>query len=87
MENRGIDVERDVVVRVSLVGSPVISVLDTSQAVIRGIVSCEIQVVRFGNFAAIPLRLACLLKVEIQPVPGEIALAYNSRSYNLEDSR
>lgn len=84
VENRGSEVERDVVVEAALLGLPDADVLVNSQATIKEIVPGESQVVRFSNFSSIPLRSAYSLRVEIQPVLGETAQNNNSRIYRLE---
>lgn len=84
VENRGGEVERDVVVGSTLYGWPDMDVLATSEASIKAIAPGESQVVRFSSFSSIPLRSAFTLKVQVQPVMGETAMANNSRAYKLE---
>ena len=84
VENRGNQVEKDAIVEATLFGLPDSDVLVSSQGMVKEIVPGESQVARFSNFSSIPLRSAYSLKVEVSPVPGEIFLGNNSRTYKLE---
>lgn len=84
IENMGAMKEKDVTVRAQLSTLEDPDFLLTQGASISSIAPGEIQVVRFGQFGAIPLHKTYSLEVIVDAVPGESDLTDNRKAYDIQ---
>ena len=83
VENIGLQTEADVRVKARLFAYEDDSPILEKTCHIDTIAPGQIKIARFRDISRIPYRSAYRLKVWVLPVPGEIGLANNQRSYDL----
>lgn len=84
VENKGNRPETNLVVRVGLSSAKDREVLAQSTATVDGLVPGESKILRFETQPGLPLRSGYVLKAELDPVPGEVELSNNLRTYQLQ---
>jgi len=86
VENIGLQTEADVTVKARLSTYEDNTLILEKTCYIDTIAPGQIKIARFKGISRIPYQSAYRLKVWILPVPGEIGMANNQRSYDLHIS-
>ena len=83
VENLGLQTEAEVIVKVQLsANEDSIPILEKT-CCIDTVAPGQIRIARFRGISRIPYRSAYRLKVWVPPIPGEIGIANNQRTYDL----
>jgi hypothetical protein len=82
IENTGLRAEQYVVVQVELFRDGAESAFLHKEGIIEAIAPGEIRIVHFED-ADIPFSYQYVLKVYVEPVPGETRVDDNSKAYDL----
>ena len=83
VENIGLQTEADVIVKTRLSAYEDVTPILEKTCYIDTIAPGQIRIARFKDISRIPYRSVYRLKVWVLPVPGEIGIANNQRSYDL----
>ena len=84
VDNKGNQTESPVVVRLRLTGADGSDAIATDEKTISSLAQGEAKVVRFDGLTSLPSRPAYIVHVDVQPAPGEVSLADNSKEIRVQ---
>lgn len=84
LENKGNQGEKDITLEATLYGPEEGDLLLRRSARVQTLVPGESSVVSFGELPLLPLRSSYRLIIEAKPVPGEVLISDNRKTYELQ---
>ena len=84
VDNRGNQTEGPVVLQLTITGTDDNDVVSTAKQTVPSLAQGEARVVRFDPATSLPMRSAYTMRVQVQPVPGEVNLADNVKEMRVQ---